>query len=46
MYKDTEARPADGRYSLVISCASSAFGDYLCGNMGNELYVDDFQWVY
>lgn len=22
MYKDTEARPADGRYSLVISCAS------------------------
>ena len=45
-YKDREARPADGHYSLVISCASSAFGDYLCGNMENELYVDDFQWVY
>ena len=45
-YKDREARPADGHYSLLISCASSAYGDYLTGNMANELYVDDFEWVY
>ena len=46
MYKDTEARPADGRYSLVISCSASAYGDYLTGSTNNVLYVEDFEWVY
>lgn len=45
-YRDMEARPADGSYSLVVSCASSKYGDYLCGNPDNELYIDDFEWVY
>lgn len=45
-YKDRQARPASGNYSLLISCASSAFGDYLTGNAANELYLDDFAWVY
>lgn len=45
-FRDREARPADGSYSLVVSFASSKYGDYLCGNPGNELYVDDIEWVY
>ena len=45
-YRDKESRPADGSYSLVISCASSKYGDYLCGNPDNELFVDDIEWVY
>ena len=46
IYRDREGRPADGNYSLVISCASSKYGDYLCGNPDNELYIDDIEWVY
>lgn len=46
LYKDKESKPASGKYSLVISCASSAYGDYLCGCPDNVLSVDDFQWVY
>lgn len=46
VYRDKESRPAAENYSLVISCASSKYGDYLCGNPDNELYVDDFEWVY
>ena len=46
IWRDKESRPAEGNYSLVISCASSKYGDYLCGNPDNELYVDDFEWVY
>lgn len=45
-FRDKEARPADGNYSLVVSFASSKYGDYLCGNPDNELYVDDIEWVY
>lgn len=43
---DTAVKPADGNYSLVISCATSNRGDYLTGCSTNELYVDDFEWVY
>ncbi len=46
VYRDKVSRPARDNYSLVISCASSKYGDYLCGNPDNELYVDDFEWVY
>lgn len=46
IYRDKEKRPADGNYSLVISFASSKYGDYLCGNPDNELYIDDIEWVY
>ena len=45
-YRDTEKRPADGNYSLVILVASSKDGDYLCGNPDNALYIDDIEWVY
>lgn len=41
-----EAAMPTKTYSLVISCATSSRGDYLTGCSTNELYVDDFQWVY
>lgn len=44
-FYDLEARPS-GRYSLVISCATNAYGDYMVGCTTNVLYVDDFEWVY
>lgn len=44
-YQKEAAMPTN-EYSLVISCATSARGDYLTGCSTNELYVDDFEWVY
>ena len=44
-YYDKETKPS-GSYTLVISCATSAYGDYMNGCSTNRLYVDDFQWVY
>lgn len=44
-YYDTETKPS-GSYTLVISCATSAYGDFMNGCTSNVLYVDDFQWVY
>lgn len=45
-YYDRESAPAADRYSLVISCSASAYGDYLTGSVNNVLYVEDFEWVY
>lgn len=44
-YYDKVTKPSK-QYSLVISCATSAYGDYLNGCDTNSLYVDDFEWVY
>lgn len=44
-FYDTAAKPS-GSYTLVISCATSAYGDFMDGCTSNVLYVDDFQWVY
>ncbi len=44
-YYDTETKPSEA-YSLVISCASSAYGDYKVGVKGSILYVDDFEFGY
>ena len=35
-----------GKYSIIISCSTSAYGDYMVGCTTNVMYVDDFQWVY
>lgn len=43
---DKTARPAAGNYSLVISCACNAYGDYFTGCSKNVMYVDDFEWGY
>ncbi|WP_302289310.1 PCMD domain-containing protein [Alistipes finegoldii] len=45
-YYDTTAKPADGNYSLVISCACNAYGEFFNGCSTNKLWVDDFEWVY
>lgn len=41
-----DSKPAADSYSLVISAAASAYGDYLSGSWNNELYLDNFEWVY
>ena len=43
---DKEAPAPGGNYTLVISCAANAYGDYFNGCDKNHLWVDDFQWVY
>lgn len=44
-YYDKIAKP-EGMYKLIISAATSRYGDYMNGCNTNEMYVDDFQWVY
>lgn len=44
-YYDTTAKPS-GSYTLVISCATSAYGDYMNGCTTNVMHVDDFKWAY
>ena len=46
LWYDKSAKPAEGNYSLVISCACNAYGDYFTGCSTNVMYVDDFEWVY
>lgn len=43
---DTKAKPAEGNYSIVISCATSSRGDYLTGCGDNTLVIDNLEWVY
>lgn len=45
VYYDKELKPSK-QYSLVISCATNYYGDFMCGCDSNELYVTDFEWVY
>lgn len=44
-YYDTETIPTKD-YTIVISCASSAYGDYKVGVSGSTMYVDDFELGY
>ncbi len=44
-YYDTETKPS-GDYTIVISAASSAYGDYKIGVDGSVLYLDDFEFGY
>ncbi|MFI3280628.1 MAG: DUF4493 domain-containing protein [Rikenellaceae bacterium] len=44
-YYDTEIKPSSD-ISIVISCATSAYGDYMTGCTTNKLYVDDFEFSY
>ena len=39
-------KPTEGNYSLIISCAANAYGDYMNGCTSNFLHIDDIQWVY
>ncbi len=44
-YYDKKTKPS-GAYTLVISCATNIYGDYMCGCDSNELWVTDFEWGY
>ncbi len=44
-FYDRTAKPS-GTYTLVISCAASAYGDYMTGCSSNVLYLDDFRWIF
>lgn len=44
-YYDKVTKPT-GNYTLIISCSCSAYGDFMNGCTSNEMYVDDFKWVY
>lgn len=44
-YDRENGRPT-GRYSLVIACTTSKYGDYMNGCDSNTMYVDDFEWAY
>lgn len=45
LWYDREHKPT-GKYSLVIACSTSTYGDYMNGCDKNTLYVDDFEWAY
>ncbi len=46
-YYDTEAeKPESGRYSIVISTATSYRGDYKEGSDDSAMWVDDFKFEY
>ena len=44
-YYDKTAKPS-GNYTLVISAATSRYGDFSNGCQGNVMYVDNFHWGY
>ena len=41
-YRNTNAYPTH----IVVSCASSQFGDYFTGNDGSQLWLDAFELIY
>jgi len=45
-YYDKDGAAPVGNYTIVISCATSRYGDYLNGCATNNLYINDFEWVY
>lgn len=45
-YFSTDTAAPAGNYTLVISCATSKYGDFMNGCSSNVLYVDDFTWGY
>lgn len=44
-YQDTTTPPTQN-FNIVISCSTSAFGDYMDACTSNVMYIDDFEWVY
>lgn len=44
-YYDKETKPSK-KYTIAISCSSSAYGDYKNGSTKSNLYITDFEWVY
>ncbi|MBR5465638.1 MAG: DUF4493 domain-containing protein [Alistipes sp.] len=45
VWYDTTTKPSKN-FTLIISAATSRYGDYMNGCNENEMYLDDFRWVY
>ncbi len=45
LYYDTATRPTKA-ITMVLSCAASAYGDYMTGSTDSRLWVDDFELLY
>lgn len=45
-YYDTAAGLPQGKFNIAVSCATSAYGDYMDACTTNVMYIDDFEWVY
>lgn len=45
-YYDKETKPSKDVYSIVISCATSRYGDYMNGSSSSKMWVDDFAFGY
>lgn len=45
-YYDTAAELPQGKFNIAVSCATSAYGDYMDACTTNVMYIDDFEWVY
>lgn len=45
VWYDRESKPV-GKYTLVIACSTSKYGDYMNGSSSSYMYVDDFEWAY
>ncbi|MBR5850364.1 MAG: PCMD domain-containing protein [Alistipes sp.] len=47
VYYDTTTQPdANANYTLVISAATSRYGDYMNGSSDSDIYLDDMRWSY
>lgn len=47
VYNDRDQTPVPSKaYNIMISCSSDCYGAFFCGSENNNLYVDDFEWVY
>lgn len=45
VWYDKTSKPSSN-YTLILSAATSRYGDYMNGCNTNEMYIDHFQWVY
>ncbi len=46
VWYDKESMPTEGNYTMLISCSTSAYGDYTIGSQDNRIWIEDFEWVY
>lgn len=47
VYYDTTTQPdPTQKYTLVISAATSRYGDYMNGSSNSDMYIDDLRWSY
>lgn len=45
VWYDKVTKPS-GNYTLIVSSATSRYGDYMNGCNSNVMYIDDYRWAY